>query len=282
MSESVSIGLAAIASSACQQLIKGVSCVKDVSLKTVDWLSSKAQDEIERLEKEMESESLNKVVSEDVEQEFLQLFNQVKIKIASNPLVSENKEHLARIIALKHSTIGSFVGTEHWQNLLKFPTSSNNAFQNVFSNAQNVFSKANIRYISQAIVEVAQKNGFSTLKMNRLQNGVRFMVLADQQGRATVARIAETGKGAQVKLDLTGFGGKQCDKVMDSLIEGLAQKQIHLQYINRRSLGSGKAITPQTETPIQSKRPIKEKPVPAKPSLNRKIHAKNNSLKIRN
>lgn len=89
--------------------------------------------------------------------------------------------------------------------------------------------------MGQSIIEVAREAGFTHQRPPRHQEGQQTLVIEDSTGRALVAEVTESDSGARIHLDLTGFGDGSCHGVMDCLLNGLAQKGVRLDGIERRS-----------------------------------------------
>lgn len=275
MSEAAFIGFAAIAKKARAAVMgTGKACYRAVT-----WLPDQAVKDMERLEHELNTSSSSNAVPNDICKEFEKRYAYIKEKLTESPMSNSQKDSLARLLALRNSTLGSFVSKSQWDTLYDRPVKQP-IFNNIMTQATKNFSQANATYISQSIIEVAYGIGFNNEKVNRYKNGIQFLTLIDKDGRALIAKIAESNQGAKINLDLTGFEDKSCHKVMDSILNGLKRKHIQLEQLQLHSHYCHEGAISKRRS-ISQKNDRKDKQALLDGARRRKIHHAIAPLKFR-
>lgn len=235
MSEAV-VGGAAVAAVAPCLAVAGLAAAAAYSIyRSVKWLSEQGKREMERLEKELAAPPTH-ATTREAQQAFEEAFRRAKSKAAQLPSLKEHADTVARVLALKGSPLGAFLGNAQWAQIAQ-PSFSKTSFGKILDQAAQAFTQANARAVAQSIVTVAQRAGFDQGQPDRreVQQGRISLVLKDPDGRALLASVTPADDGAQITLDLTGFGDPSCHEVMDQILAGLAEEQIHLDHLRRRS-----------------------------------------------
>lgn len=250
MSEVVTGGIAAAAVGACAAAIGLVAGAAYLTYRGLVWLSAQAEREVELLEKELAAPSTH-VSTAEARAEFERQFAELKAKAAGNPHLKDHADELARLLALKHSPLGVFLNQEQ-RNEIRSPRLNRRSFSNILDQAARRFTKANTVYVTRSLIDVAKDAGFSTERFSRQIKGKQTLVLEDSLGRALVAEIVESDHGANLNLDLTGFGDGSCHGVMDKILNDLAERQINLGRMRRRSHYRREGVTELAPSHTQS------------------------------
>lgn len=230
MSEATTVGIAAVAAGVCAAFVSAGKA----TYRTVTWIADQAIEELQRLEQEMNHTLSIDSIPGDVREEFEQYYAYFKNHSVQNPILNNKHETLTQVYALRNSNLGAFVSTSQWNQLCNAPM-NRKSFKNILNQATKSYAQTSAKYVSQSIVEVGSNIGFKQQRVNRYKDGNQYLTLMDEDGRALVARVSESAKGAQIHLDMTGFGDQSCNKFMDSILEELKKKQIHLDQLQRRS-----------------------------------------------
>ncbi|MCG3157895.1 MAG: hypothetical protein DKINENOH_04531 [bacterium] len=234
MSEAITGGIAAGAVAACAAAVGVVVGVGYGAYRGLTWLSEQAQLEAERLERELAIPLPTHVTSNEARQQLSERFAVIQKNAKQNRLLAPQGDAIARILALRTSPLGSFLRDSDWNKFCTAPPSVN-VFQNVLRKASKNFAFANAVLVAQSVVEVAVKEGFAHQRVSQAGEEKQILVLEDTEGRALVAEVYPSDDGARINLDLTGFGDGTCHTVMDKILKGLAQKDIRLNNVHRRS-----------------------------------------------
>lgn len=233
MSEVITGAFAAAGIAACAAIAGvAVGTVKLAGM-ALTWLSIQAQNEMIKLEKQLAKPMSEFTTTSEARKEFQDNLKRLKGEIKNFPTLSQYGDAAINILALRQSTLGLFVPETQWQNLCR-SSLPKNSYLKILNQAATRFTKANSKYVSQSIIEVAADNGFDEQR-NNPDEDKQLLVLGDKNGRALVAQIIASEDGAKINLDLTGFGDGSCHQVMDRIMSGLEKKNIHLAQIKRRS-----------------------------------------------
>jgi len=214
-------------------VVAGAVVVGRAVYKGITWLPEKAQEELERLDRELKAPRPH-LTTNEARAEFKKQLQHLKAKVADNPTLKDHAEAASRIVALRKSPLGYFLSREQWDKLGRSNVGQK-AFRDIFEQAAQRFTQANTVYVARSIVEVAVKEGFTHQRSNRLDKGYRTLVMEDSEGRALVAQVTESPNGTGINLDLTGFGDGSCHAVMDRVLKGLAENNIRLEGMTRRA-----------------------------------------------
>lgn len=252
MSEAITNGIAASAVVACAAAVGLVVGAGYAVYRSLSWLSEQAQREAERLERELAVPLPTHVTAGEARKVLAERFALFKERVQQNPLLTQQSDAIARVLALRNSPFGSFLTDTNWKTLSAAPLSAN-VFQEVLQQASQNFAFGNAKHVAQSIIDVATSEGFTHQRTNRLLNGKQTVVLVDAHGRALVADVCAAEDGAQINLDLTGFGDGSCHAVMDRILKGLAKKDIRLDNIHHRSHYRREGVTESAREHSQSK-----------------------------
>lgn len=284
MSEVVTGGIAAAAVGACAAAVGLAAGAAYLTYRGLVWLSAQAEREVELLEKELNAPSAY-VSTAEARAEFQKQFALLKARAAGNPHLREHADTVARLLALKRSPLGTFLSQEQ-RNKVSNPSLNGRSFTSILDQAAKRFTRANTVYVTSSVIAVAKAAGFATERFSRQNGSKKTLVMEDSLGRALVAEIAESDQGANLNLDLTGFGDGSCHGVMDTILDGLAERQINLSRVRRRShyrregvTDLGLSHTQSAETPMQVF-PDQERREADRRRLRR--HQENNRLRPRN
>lgn len=234
MSERLRADMAAAAVKACAALAGIVTSVGNATYRTLSWLSEEQQREVERLENVLTIAAPTHVTTKEAIQVFQKNLTDIEAQMARHPLLKPHKDALARVLALRRSPLRLFVDDAQWKRIVGAKINAQ-AFNGILKQAGRSFTHANGAYIAQSISQVAMEAGFINPGTGLQRDDRRTMVMKDDQGRALIAHITESDDGAKIDMDLTGFGDGACHEVMDSVLRGLAEKDIHLGKARRRS-----------------------------------------------
>ena len=231
MSETLSIGIAAGAVSACADVIAAAGYA---TYRAMLWLSEQEKRELERLEQELAIPMPKYTTTGEAREVFQNNLTIIKAQIVKSPILTRYTDAIARVLALNNSPLHMFVDESYWKELhgSKINVTS---FNKILEQASRSFTQANAAYITQSISEAAIKAGFTSQRVNRYDNNVRILVMGDEQGRSLIANVVGSENGAKINMDLTGFGDGSCHAVMDRVLNGLNEKDICLGEIQRRS-----------------------------------------------
>ncbi len=234
MSERLRADVAAAAVKACAALAGIVTGVGHATQETLSWLSEEQQREIERLENMLTIPAPTHITTKEAIQAFQKNLTDIEARVARHPLLKPNKDALARVLALQHSPLRLFVDDAQWEKIVGAKINAQ-AFNGILEQAGKSFTHANGAYIAQSISQVAIEAGFINPGASLQRDGRRTMAMKDDQGRALIAHITESDDGAKIDMDLTGFGDGACHEVMDRILKGLAERDIHLGNVRRGS-----------------------------------------------
>jgi hypothetical protein len=264
MSEAVTGGTAAAGVGACLVVVGLAAAVAYPAYRSLKWLSEQGQREMEQLEKELAALSTH-ATTKEARQAFEETFKQASAKVAQLPSLKDHAETVARLLALKGSPLGAFLGKAQWAQICQ-PGLTQVSFGQVLNQAAKEFTQANALAVVRSIGTVAKHEGFERRRLVRRETrqGRLALVHEDKDGRALVATVTPADDGAQITLDLTGFGDGSCHGVMDGILRGLAEEGVRLDSLRRRSHYRREGVTPilQTYTPPQRsvpKRPAQDK-----------------------
>ncbi|GEM_PF-6037365 len=263
MSEAITNGIAAGAVVACAAAVGLVVGAGYAVYRSLTWLSEQAQREAERLERELAVPLPTHVTASEARKELAARFALFKERAQQNPLLTQQSDAIARVLALRNSPLGSFLTESNWKKLSTAPLSAN-VFQEVLQQGAQNFAFANAKHVAQSIVDVATSEGFTHQRTNRLLNGKQTVVLIDAHGRALVADVCASEDGAQINLDLTGFGAGSCHTVMERILNGLAKKDIRLDNIHHRSHYRREGVTESAREHSQSMAKRRQPPAKGK------------------
>lgn len=233
MSEAVTGGTAVAGVGTVLAVVALAAAVTHVISRTAQGLSEQGKLEMERLEQELDAPPTH-TTTKEARQAFEKAFKEARAMAVKVPSLKEHAESVARILALRQSPLGSFIGQDQWQQVCQsgLPPAS---FRTILTQAGRAFTQANARSVAQSIVKVAARKGFPQQSVRREgQDGIT-LVMADADGRALVASVTAADDGAQINLDLTGFGDGSCHGVMDKIMGGLAEEGVRLEGVRRRS-----------------------------------------------
>lgn len=233
MSEVITAGIAAGAVASCAAVFGVAVGAGYLVYKGLSWLSEQGRKEMEKLEKELSAPPTHATTAE-ARREFEERFALVKDRAIKVPTLMQHAEAVARLLALKQSPLGVFLGGEEWKKISQ-PALSGPSFAQLLHQAGRKFTEANAVFVARSITEVAASVGFTRQHLNQKNHGKQTLVLEDPMGRALVAEVVESEKGARMNLDLAGFGDGSCHEVMDRVLMGLAERDIRLGEIRRRS-----------------------------------------------
>lgn len=233
MSETVSSGIGTAAIGACAALAGVVVGIGYAAYRLAGWLSAQAQEEMERLERESAA-PMSHATTKEARGDFERRFALFKKRAQANPVLSPHADVVARLLAAKHSNLGAFLTESQWRGIAdpNLPRQRLDAF---LDGAGMMLTQANAAFIAKSVIEAARRAGFTTERSRRHRIGDHTVVMEDSEGRAVIAKIRAGDDGANLVLDLTGFGDGSCHPVMDALVQGLADRNIRLDQIRRRS-----------------------------------------------
>jgi hypothetical protein len=245
MSEAVTGGIAAAGIVACLAVLglAATAAAKPVT-RLLTRLSEQGRRDMEALEKALAAPSTH-ATTKEARQAFEAAFKRARLQAAQLPSLKDHADTVARLLALKGSPLGAFMGQSQWTQISQ-PGLPAVDFDRVLDQAAGRFTKANARCVAQSIVTVAAREGFTQHRLDRQEEsqGRRRLVLEDRDGRALVASVTASDEGAQITLDLTGFGDCVCLGVMDKLLSGLAEEGIRLDHLRRHSHYRREGSTP--------------------------------------
>lgn len=248
MSEAVTGGTAAAGVGACLVVVGLAAAAAYPVYRSLRWLSEQGQREVERLEKELAAPPTH-ATTKEARQAFEEVLKRAKDKAAHIPSLHDHAETVARLLALKGSPLGAFLGDARWAQIAQ-PGFSQASFRTILDQAATAFTQANARAVAQSIVTVAQRTGFGQEQHDRRE--VRQerinLTLKDPDGRALLASVTPADDGAKITLDLTGFGDGSCHGVMDRIVRGLAEEGVRLDGLRRRSHYRREGLTPMLLT----------------------------------
>ncbi|KAA3658587.1 MAG: hypothetical protein DWQ10_10910 [Calditrichaeota bacterium] len=244
MSEAISGAIAGAATGACVAAAGLVISAARVTYKACTWLSEKACDEMERLERVLDEPLPDYTTPIEAQSAYFEKLEKAKTLVEKSPILAPQAAQMAQLMALKHSTLSSFVDAKSWNDFIAL-TGKNN-FENLISRSIKNFRQSHTMYIVKSIIEVAGAAGFTDVQQKECKRNRHVLVLKDKHGRSVVSHVLESDSRAQLTLDLTGFGNNSCHAVMDQLLTGLAQKQISLDGITRKSHYNRKGILQNT------------------------------------
>lgn len=233
MSEVVTGGIAVAGVGAVLAVVALAAAATHVISRTAQGLSEQGKLEMDRLEQELDAPPTH-TTTKEARQAFEKAFKEAKAMAVQVPSLKEHAESVARILALRQSPLGAFIGQDQWQQVGQsgLPLAS---FRTILTQAGKAFTQANARSVAQSIAKVAARQGFPQQRDRREgQDGIT-LVMADADGRALVASVTAADDGAQIKLDLTGRGDLSCHEVMDKIMGGLAEEGVRLEGVRRRS-----------------------------------------------
>jgi hypothetical protein len=257
MSEAVTGGVAVAAVGPCLAIIGLAAAGAYATYRSLKWLSEQGQREMERLEKELAAPPTH-ATTKEARQAFEETFKQARSKAAQLPSLKDHAETVARMLALKGSPLGAFTGKAQWAQICR-PGLTQTSFGQVLDQAAKEFTRANALAVVQSIGAVAKREGFKRQRLDRREErqGRKSLVLEDGEGRALIATVTHTEDGAQITLDLTGFGDGSCLGVMDRILDGLAEEGVRLDDLRRRSHYRREGVTPVvlTDTPPLQRTP---------------------------
>lgn len=246
MSEAVTEGIAAVAVVACLAVLgrSAATVAKPVTRSLKRRLPEQGRREMERLEKELATPPTH-ATTKEARQAFEEAFKQARAKAAQLPSLKEHAETVARLIALKGSPFGAFLGKAQWAHIDQ-PGFTQTSFGAILDQAAKAFTQANALSVAQSIETVAQRAGFEREGRGRreVRQGKIDLVLKDADGRALIATVTPADDGAQITLDLTGFGDGTCHGVMDRILGGLGKNGVRLEGLRRRSHYRREGMTP--------------------------------------
>ena len=284
MSDVITGGIALAAVGACAVVAGAAMGVGRAVYKGMTWLPEKAQEELDRLDRELEAPP-SYVTTGEARAEFKKQLQRLRAKVADNPTLKDHAEAASRIVALRKSPLGRFVGKEQWQRLSRSKVGQK-TFTDIVGQASQRFTQANTVYVTGSVAEVAAKEGFTRERFNYRDKGKRTLVMEDSEGRALVAEIGESNNGATINLDLTGFGDGSCHAVMDRVLKGLAEKDIRLEGMTRRAHYRREGVLKPSLKHSQRKRRVPRQTRPDKVSggsdaHRRRHHNQTNQLKLK-
>ena len=209
----------------------------------------------------------------------------LRARVAGNPTLKDHAEAASRMVALRKSPLGRFVGKEQWQRLSRSKVGQK-TFTDIVGQASQRFTQANTVYVTGSVAEVAAKEGFTRERFNYNDKGKRTLVMEDSEGRALVAEIGESDNGATINLDLTGFGDGSCHAVMDRVVKGLAEKDIRLEGMTRRAHYRREGVLRSPSKQGRGKQRVPQQARSDKASTNsdahrRRHHNQTNQLKLK-
>lgn len=266
MSEAVTGGTAAAGVGACLVVVGLAAAAAYPIYRSLRWLSEPGQREVERLEKELAAPPTH-ATTKEARQAFEEALKRARGKAAQIPSLKDHAETVARLLALKGSPLGAFLGDARWAQIAQ-PGFSQVSFRMMLDQAATAFTQANAHAVVQSIVMVAQRTGFGQEQHDRreVRQGRINLVLKDPDGRALLASVTPADDGAKITLDLTGFGDGSCHGVMDRILRGLAEEGVRLDDLRRRSNYRREGLTPVllTDTPLLQPAPQQRSTRPGK------------------
>lgn len=266
MSEAVTGGTAAAGVGACLVVVGLAAAAAYPVYRSLRWLSEQGQREVERLEKELATPPTH-ATTKEARQAFEEALKRAGDKAAQLPSLHDHVETVARLLALKGSPLGAFLGDARWAQIAQ-PGCSQASFRMMLDQAATAFTQANARAVAQSIVTVAQRTGFGQEQHDRreVRQGRINLALKDPDGRALLASVTPADDGAKIALDLTGFGDGSCHGVMDRILRGLAKEGVRLDDLRRRSHYRREGLTPVllTDTPLLQPAPQQRSARPGK------------------
>ncbi len=233
MSEVVTAGTAAVGVTACAAVAGLALAAGYAAYKGLVWLNEQAKREMERLEKDL-AQPVSYSTTAEARKQFKKQFALFKTKAERSPLLKNHADAAARILSLKTSPLGLFLEREEWKRILQ-PNMSSHLLAAMVGHAGKRFSEANASCVARSIVEGAKETGFTNQRTQQVANGKQIMVVKDDLGRALVAEVASTDDGAEIKIDLTGFGDRSCHGVLDRVLSELGQRSVRVNGLRRRS-----------------------------------------------
>lgn len=234
MSERLIADMAAAGVKACATLAGIATSAGHATYRTLSWLSEEQQREMQRLENMLTIPMPTHMTTREAIQVFQKNMTDIEAQVARHPLLKPHRDVLARVLTLQSSPLRLFVDEAQWEKIVGAKMNAQ-AFSRILEQAGRSFTHANGTYIAQSISQVAIESGFINPGASLQRGGRRTMVMEDDQGRALIAHITESDDGAKIDMDLTGFGDGACHEVMDRIMKGLAEKDIHLGEVRRRS-----------------------------------------------
>lgn len=245
MSEAVTGGIAAVGVVACLMVLglAARAAAKPVT-RSLTRLSEQGRREMDALEKALAAQPTH-TTTKQARQAFEEAFRLARSKAAQLPSLKDHADTVARMLALKGSPLGAFIGQPQWTQISQ-PGLPAADFDRVLDQAAGRFTQANALCVAQSIVTVARREGFAQQRLDRQEDrqGRRSLVLEDREGRALVASVTASDEGARITLDLTGFGDCSCLGVMDRLLDGLTAEGVRLDYLRRHSHYRREGSTP--------------------------------------
>lgn len=230
MSEAVVGGIAVGACVAAAALIVGTG---RLAWKGITRLSDHMKEEIDRIERELgPAPAYASVV--DAREALSRQLTMAKASATRRAGAHAEADIVARLAATRHSPLGRFITPAEWATIAA-PRVSKATFAATIERAAKRFSDANTAYVRHAITEAAAIAGFTQAVRSHERLGQHTTVFEDRLGRALIADVLTSERGAKVNLDLTGFGDGSCHPVMDAVLRALADRNVRLEHARRRS-----------------------------------------------
>jgi hypothetical protein len=274
MSEALSAGAAVAVIAFPIIFIAGIGYV---TYKACSWLSEQEQRELDRLNQLMATPMPKYITTKEAREAFQKNLAVIKAQIAKNPILAHHTDAVARMLALSNSPLRMFLEESRWNELHESKVSQN-AFNETIKQASGNLTQSSAAYIAQSISEAAVKAGFTQQRVNRYNNNARVIVMEDEQGRSLISNVVESDNGVRINMDLTGFGDGSCHAVIDKVMEGLSEKDIHLGKIQRRSHYQRDGIMAHKSKRSNKKKPrIYPEEERSQADTRRKQHYHNNS-----
>ncbi len=233
MSEVITNAVAGAAVAMCTAAAGVVVEAGRATYRVFAWLSEAACKEMDALAKELSDPVPAFSTTNQARAEFEEKRAKARSLAAKSPMLNQQSDTIADILALRHSTLGAFVERAQWKKLGR--EFSRKSFAAIVERSAKEFTKANATYVRRSLIEVANNLGFTKLQRDEQKSGTQRLVVTNAEGRALVADVRESDDGALINLDLTGFGDGSCHMVMDRILAGLASKNIRLDQLKRRS-----------------------------------------------
>ncbi len=201
--------------------------------KGVTWLTEAEKRELEKLRKELSKSIPTHLTTEEARKDFQKKLAVLKAQAEKNSLLKNKATQVAQLVALQTSPLGLFLIEEQKLRLQQAPPNQR-GFKEMLQRVEKRFTEANAFSVVGEIKSVAAGLGFH-LERTRTACGIETLVLENSNGQAISAQVKPSDRGAQISVDLLGFGDGRCHSLMDELLKGLEEKGIRIGAVRRQS-----------------------------------------------